>query len=48
MNAGFWLESCLINYKHIQFFGTKTPLTLPSPRWGEGRVRGQWIKDEMP
>jgi hypothetical protein len=40
MTAGFWLESCLITYKCVQFFDTKAPLTLLSPRWGEGRVRG--------
>jgi len=44
MTAGFWFESCLINYKHIQFFDTKTPLTLPSPRWGEGWGEGRMDK----
>jgi hypothetical protein len=53
MTAGFWPESCLIKYKHIQSFDMndmKIPLTLPLPaeeRYGGERYGGEWIPDEM-
>jgi len=33
-----------VNFHTLEDFHAEYPLTLPSPRWGEGRVRGPHVK----